>query len=119
MNRGSLDGAELDLSLRWQDEVAIVTAAGEIDLLTAPEWAEVVADAASSTPRLLVLDLTGVTFLSSAGLQVIASASQNPAVAATRVVAEARAVTRAITLTGLDRWVPIHAHLDSALTRSP
>ena len=48
--------------------------AGEIDLLSAPEFEEVVDAVLADGPEMLVVDLRAVTFFCSAGLQVLAAA---------------------------------------------
>ncbi|MGW4485659.1 STAS domain-containing protein [Amycolatopsis sp. NPDC004368] len=50
---------------------AIVEVAGEVDALTAPHLAEVVECRLRGTGRVVVIDLTGVTFFSGAALKVL------------------------------------------------
>ncbi|MDI5964977.1 STAS domain-containing protein [Streptomyces sp. SL13] len=52
---------------RRPDGTALLTAVGEIDMSNTKELAAALAD----TPGLLVLDLTGVEYLDSAGLSVL------------------------------------------------
>jgi anti-sigma B factor antagonist len=54
----------------------VLSAAGEIDTLTAPELQASVVEALAGAGEVLVVDLSGVTFLSSAGLSVLVQAHQ-------------------------------------------
>jgi anti-anti-sigma factor len=72
-----------------------------------------------ATDRALVFDLTGVGFLGSAGLAVLAEASKRAAdqlLPKVRVVAGSRSVLRPIEVTGLDSVLDIHPDLASATT---
>jgi anti-sigma B factor antagonist len=50
---------------------AVVAVRGEVDLYTAPRLWEAIDAAMAGTPRELVIDLSGVTFLDSTGLNVL------------------------------------------------
>ncbi|MDS0139256.1 MULTISPECIES: STAS domain-containing protein [unclassified Amycolatopsis] len=50
---------------------AVVEAAGDLDLATAPRLRELIATTATSTPAHLVIDLRGVQFLSATGLAAV------------------------------------------------
>jgi anti-sigma B factor antagonist len=65
----------------------------------------------------VVLDLSAVSFLATAGLGVLACAQQDceRQGRALRVVATQRAVPRPITLTGLDRVLETTASIEDAL----
>lgn len=60
----------MDVQLHEDDEVTIVRVRGEVDASTAPALREAVLKAATPDGRLL-LDLSGVSFMSSAGLRVL------------------------------------------------
>ncbi|HEY4458643.1 MAG TPA: STAS domain-containing protein [Pseudonocardiaceae bacterium] len=102
---------------RW----LVLHVTGEVDMLTAPVLAEQIeyqvgADGVASG-RALVFDLTGVGFLGSAGLAVLAEASKRAAdqeLPKVRVVAGSRSVLRPIEVTGLDSVLDIHPDLNSA-----
>jgi anti-sigma B factor antagonist len=72
---GKVPAVELNVSSRSHGDHAIVIAAGEIDLYTAPrlqsELAEVIANAAPA-PR-IVVDMSGVEFCDSTGMNVLLS----------------------------------------------
>jgi anti-anti-sigma factor len=108
---------QLGLDARTAAEgVVVVAVSGEVDMLTAPQLrAEGLRhlDAGST----LVLDLSGVTFLGSAGLAVLVEASQHAKRrgAAFRVVAVERAVTRPLAATGLGEVFSVFESVRQAL----
>ncbi|MFI9010740.1 STAS domain-containing protein [Actinosynnema sp. NPDC053489] len=107
---------QLGLSVRTPaDGVAVVSVSGEVDMLTAPQLR---AEALRHLDgRTLVLDLSGVTFLGSAGLAVLVEASQQAKArdAEFRVVAVDRAVTRPLVATGLGDVFSVSASVEEAL----
>jgi anti-anti-sigma factor len=64
--------AALTVRDRWDGAEATVTVQGEIDVTTAAVLSENLGGVAASSPRRLVIDLAGVGFLDSAGLQAFA-----------------------------------------------
>lgn len=56
------------------DGTAVVTATGELDLATASILQARLDEAARLQPRLLVLDLSGLTFMDSTGLRILLAA---------------------------------------------
>ena len=65
----------LIIGVRHQPGHVLVTVAGEIDIVTAPHLRDRLAAAAASGRR-LVVDLDQVSFLGSAGLDVLAGAAR-------------------------------------------
>ena len=110
-----LPAVELAVSLEWRGTAAILRVAGEIDLLSAPEFEEVVAHVLADAPEILVVDLREVTFFCSAGLQVLAVAHRRLAERALRVVSDSDVTTRPITTTGLDTWIGVYGTPEQAL----
>lgn len=114
---GSPRAGQIGLAVRKAGEgVAVVAVSGEIDMLTAPQLrADVLRhlDAGGT----LVLDLSGVSFLGSAGLAVLVEASQHSKRRGGdfRVVAVERAVTRPLAATGLGEVFSVYESVDQAL----
>ena len=86
-----------------------VFVAGELDLVEAGEFRAVLADACAGSHHTVIVDLSGVTFIASSGLGVLASQSH-------RLTAEGRTlqisgcprgVLRAFEVTGLDQVLDI------------
>ncbi|GAA3876391.1 hypothetical protein GCM10022243_46630 [Saccharothrix violaceirubra] len=101
---------------RPAEQVVVVGASGEIDMLTAPELRAAVLEHLDAND-VLVLDLSEVSFLGSAGLAVLVEASQqgNRRGAGFRVVAVRRAVTRPLVATGLGEVFSVFASVEEAL----
>jgi anti-sigma B factor antagonist len=97
-------------------DVTVVSVSGEIDMLSAPALRTYVATNLVDDGT-FVLDLSGVTFLGSAGLAVLVEAAQESRTRAIafRVVAADRAVTRPIVATGLGEVFAVHKTLDEAI----
>jgi anti-sigma B factor antagonist len=57
----------------YRDDLYVVTVEGEVDMGTAPQLAKALD---GEIPPVLVADLTGVTFLSAAGLRVLVDAAE-------------------------------------------
>jgi anti-sigma B factor antagonist len=106
---------ELTVTLGWRGKAAVLCVAGEIDLLSAPEFAEVVDSVLAEGPEVLVVDLRAVTFFCSAGLQVLAAAHRKLAERALRVVSDSPVTSGPLRTTGLDTWIGVHPTVDEAL----
>jgi anti-sigma B factor antagonist len=95
--------------------VRVVEAAGEVDLVTAPALRTALTNALDESPGgLCVVDLTGVTFLDSAGLTTLIEVNQR-AHSLRVVVGSNRPVIRPIQLTGLDGVLALYSTLEEAL----
>ena len=99
------------------DDVVVLHVTGEIDLLTANVLGERLRENLEPASRVLVLDLTEVTFLGSAGLAEIVSASQAGADRGAKLllVATNRAVLRPLEVTGLLSLFTVYDTVDAAL----
>ncbi|MFI9814686.1 anti-sigma factor antagonist [Saccharothrix variisporea] len=97
--------------------VTVVAATGEIDMLTAPDLRADVLGRIGETDT-LVLDMTGVSFLGSAGLAVLVEASQQAKRRGTafRLVAVERAVTRPLAATGLGDVFSVYGSVEEAVS---
>jgi anti-sigma B factor antagonist len=93
----------------------VLVAAGEIDMITAPALEDAVRQSLAERPAVLVIDLTGAQFFSSAGIAVLVLAHRNRAGVALRVVARDRIVLRPLELTGLTEDLSIYDSLEAAL----
>ncbi|MGY2001635.1 STAS domain-containing protein [Blastococcus sp. SYSU DS1024] len=80
-----------------------LTVAGEVDCTSAPRVGAVLDELVDAAPREVVVDLTAVTFLDSAGLCALAAAHRKALAAGgqLRVLAATRAVIRPLQITGL------------------
>lgn len=107
----------VNVELHWHDRTALVVVTGEVDVLSAPRLEKAVDDALAEHPSRLVVDLTEVRFLASAGLGVLAGTKQRTAEHVDfRVVAEGSATSRPLHLTGLDQDFAVYSTREEALT---
>lgn len=90
------------------DALARVSVTGAVDLSTAPAVSDALQRAQQDAPAVL-LDLSGVEFLGSAGLSVLVDAARRASESAHRlaIVSAQHAVTHAIEVTGLDAVLQI------------
>nr|CRL76816.1 anti-anti-sigma factor [Mycolicibacterium komanii] len=97
--------------------VAVVAASGDLDMLTAPQLREAVAAALGKDPVGLIVDLTSVEFLGSAGMQVLMETHNQTDGTETRfaVVAEGSATSRPLKITGIADLIDLFSSLDVAL----
>jgi anti-anti-sigma factor len=100
---------------RATDEVVVLRVAGEIDLLTANLLGERVREQQLlPTNRVVVLDLSGVSFMGSSGLAEIVAAAQADS-AQLVLVATSRAVLRPLEATGLLPMLTVYESVDEAI----
>jgi anti-sigma B factor antagonist len=104
-------------ALAYQNGIAVLRVDGDIDLATVPTLEAAIENALTSKPTGLVIDLTDVGFLASAGLQALVATHNNVSESARfAVVANSAATSRPIQLTGLDQIFDLFPTLDEALT---
>lgn len=100
-----------------RDGVALVTVAGEVDMLTVSSLDRALTPpAADPAVRVLVCDLSGVSFFACSGVTALLGAREAVVGrgASLRLVAHAHAVLRPLAVTGLLALLPVSADLPSA-----
>ena len=95
------------------DGPAVLRVTGALDLALAPKLQQLVDRAVRQGDGVLVVDLTGVDFLASAGMSVLVRAHREQA--AVRVVAEGRVVLRPLEITRLTDELDIYPTLAEAV----
>ncbi|AQA03282.1 hypothetical protein BVC93_13620 [Mycobacterium sp. MS1601] len=101
---------------RVVDGVAVVEVSDVVDMLTAPLLGTALGTALADAPRGLIIDLTDVTFLASAGMTVLVQAKQQAGDnIAFAVVADGPATSRPLQVVGLDDLLGLWSTLDDAL----
>jgi anti-sigma B factor antagonist len=111
----SEQASSVDSDLLWIDRTVdnhavIVRAVGEVDLVSAPLLSAQLelAEAVVVPPAPLLLDLTGVTFMGSAGLSVLLDHRDRCAAVGTRLrVVGSWVVERVVTVAGLTEAIPV------------
>jgi anti-sigma B factor antagonist len=101
----------------YEDGVAVLTVGGEVDLATVSALEAAVDEALASQPTALVVDLSEVEFLASAGLQTLVTTHEKVGTSVQfAVVAHGAATSRPIQLTGLDEVFELFPTRAEAMT---
>ena len=96
--------------------VSVVTVSGTVDMLTAPQLEAALAPAANSAAQAVVVDLSAVDFLASAGMGVLVAAHAELAPAVRLVVvADGPTTSRPLKLVGIADLIELFVTLDDAL----
>jgi anti-anti-sigma factor len=96
----------------------VVRLVGEADVTT-PVLGEVLSAEAAKKPRLLIVDVSGLTFIDSAALHEIVRAYRRLRADGGRlaIVSPSYAVDRVLQLSALDQVIPVHASAEEADTQ--
>ena len=105
---------EFDVLVTRVSDAMVVSVWGEVDVATAPALRTALATVLTERPRVLVIDLSAVTFLASSGMLVLAEAAAAGHVVV-RVVAMSRECLRPICVTGLDAVLSMYGTVAEAL----
>ena len=100
---------DLKLETRHEGEAAVIAAAGEVDVFTAPDLdTEITAQLADGRSR-LVVDLSGVSFLDSTGLGVLVKGLKGAREAggSLHLVVTSDRIRKIFDITGLDAAMPL------------
>ena len=109
---------ELRISVTAGPAYTLVTLAGECDLHTGRQLRDVLTSEVSRGARRMILDLSGLSFMDSTGMQVLLSVHtvltvRNGTLSA---VAPQPVVARILELTGADQYIPVYGSLEDAQT---
>jgi anti-sigma B factor antagonist len=101
----------------WVDQVAVVSVSGSVDMLSAPRLADAIDATVAQSPSGLIVDLSKVGFLGSAGISVLVKTHDSNADAISFcVVADGPNTYRPLTLLGINENMSICRTLDDALS---
>lgn len=97
-------------------DVSVIAVSGTVDMLTVPQLEGAIDAVVAKQPSALVVDLSAVDFLASAGMGLLA-ATHNTLSPGTRfaVVADGPATSRPLKLVGIADIIDLHATRDEAL----
>jgi anti-sigma B factor antagonist len=95
--------------------VRVVSVAGTVDMLTAPQLEAKLAAAAADGTEAVVVDLSAVEFLASAGMGVLVAAHADLAPVRFVIVADGPTTSRPLKLVGIADLIELFATLDEAL----
>jgi anti-sigma B factor antagonist len=111
---------QITVSAEGHNGAVVVAVAGEVDLLTAPELEQALLTTLDKRPPVLVIDLTEVGFLASAGLGVLVKvySAVDQQRTKLRVVASSREARRPLQVTGLLEILAVYATREEALNEN-
>jgi anti-sigma B factor antagonist len=107
----------LKLAVRRDGEAVVLSAEGNVDMAAAPTLTDQIRAILRQRPAVLVIDLTGVTFLATAGMSVLMEAyrkSEELAISF-RVVAQGPVTVNSMQLLGIDDLLAIYPTVPTAL----
>ena len=100
------------------DGLAVVSVGGSVDMLTAPGLSEAIEGALGKKPKGLIVDLSKVEFLGSAGISVLMKTRDTLGDATPFcVVADGPATYRPLTLLGINELMSLSRRLDDAVSK--
>jgi anti-sigma B factor antagonist len=107
----------MDLGVTMVGEIMVATLTGEVDGQTAPEAQERLSAQLSPLSKLM-LDMSGVTYLSSAGLRMLLAIYRQLAAVDGRIVLVglSEEIKDTMVMTGLLRFFPLSDSVDAGLT---
>lgn len=105
-----------EIAVEWEGRIVVLSVVGSLDMVTAPQLSESILSALANKPGAILVDLTGVDFLASAGMTVLVAANEQASVTVPfGVVADGPAIGRPIKLVGLDKELTLYPDVESAL----
>lgn len=105
-----------EIAVEWEGRIVVLSVVGSLDMVTAPQLSESILSALANKPGAILVDLTGVDFLASAGMTVLVAANEQASAAVPfGVVADGPAIGRPIKLVGLDKELTLYPDVESAL----
>ncbi|MGW6732410.1 STAS domain-containing protein [Streptomyces sp. NPDC055013] len=109
---------QLAIDTRLIDGVRVVTARGEIDQTVQEVFSRALSEDDRVVPTRIVLDLGGVTFMDSSGINVLLTAHREASATHgwLRLACPRDAVLRVLQLVGVDTLIDCYPTVDQALT---
>ena len=107
----------MEFSTEIQDKIAVVVVVGEIDAHTAGDVADYIQQTMTESLETLIIDLSGVNFMSSSGLRVILAAYQQGRELAIRIVLAApqSGVLKVLNTSGFTRVISCYDSVEEAI----
>ncbi len=100
------------------DGLVVVSVSGSVDMLTAPGLADAIDSALAKRPDGLIVDLSKVDFLGSAGISVLMKTKDSISDSTQFcVVADGPTTHRPLTLLGINEIMPLCRTLDDAVSK--
>ena len=103
------------ISEEWDGRTAVISVSGVLDMLTSPQLEASITAAMGKSPSAIIVDLSDVDFLASAGMGVLVAARDQAADEVKfGVVASGPATSRPLKLVGLAELIGLYPTLDEA-----
>jgi anti-anti-sigma factor len=105
----------------WHGDVPVAMLSGEIDASNAPSMGTELRSILTNRSTMLVIDLTGVSYLDSAGINLLFTLGDELRARQLKlriVVGPGTPIARVVTITSLDSAYPTFGTLDEALAAS-
>lgn len=99
------------------DGVVVLSVHDVVDAATAPQLRSAIDEVIDDGPAGLVIDLSAVTFLASAGMTALMKAKERAGDIGFAVVANSPATSRPLKVLGLDSELTVCATVDEAVSR--
>lgn len=108
---------ELDIQVRREGPVCVMSLAGEVDVYTAPDFKRQLAEAIDGGCEHVVVDLSAVEFMDSSGLGALVSGLSRikERDGTIRIAAARETILKVFKITGLDRVFPLYDEVGQAL----
>jgi len=117
MNSGEHHRGRFVVRPRRDGETLVLSVEGDLDVLTAPTLGTHLDVALADNPSVLIVDISGVGFLSSAGISILVETHRltSKAGIALRVVADGPATARPLRMMKLDEIILLYPTVEEAL----
>jgi anti-sigma B factor antagonist len=109
--------AEFKVTMSEESAAPVLEARGEIDVASAPGFHASLFDLIGQEPDMVIVDMSGVTFIDSTGLGVLVAAEKQMRDGGhqLRLVVTQPQITRLLELTGLDKVFTVLSNTDDAV----
>ncbi len=108
-------GAPFAVTVQEREAALVVQTSGELDASTVPRLRAIMRGVLTGAPAVLVVDLSGVTFLGSAGMHLLLEIQDLAGNADVRFVAQGRGTVKPLRLTRLADVLDVYPTLAQAL----
>jgi anti-anti-sigma factor len=113
-----VDGPGGSVTLQGPVDAPVLRVSGALDLALAPRLQQLADRVFRGAPEVLVVDLTGLTFLASTGMSTLLRIQrEHPPRTSVRIVATGRVVLRPLQLTRLTEELDLYPTLEAAQRR--